>query len=139
MSPLQQVIQEFLRYMRTEKDASSETLAAYRSDLKPLEGFLRREQITPDPANLTTPVLRRYLMWVQEERNLSSSSLRRKIHCLRSFFRYLVEQEYITQDPMRKIRLPGFGKGNVYRCGHRNGTHPGIIKPLALVSFASPP
>ncbi|MFZ5899032.1 MAG: tyrosine-type recombinase/integrase [Bacillota bacterium] len=106
MSHLQEVIREFLRYMRTEKDASLQTLAAYRSDLKPLEDFLLRERIAPELANLTTPVLRRYFIWVQDERRLSAASLRRKIHCFRSFFRYLVEQEYIPQDPMRKIRPP---------------------------------
>lgn len=106
MSHLQEVIQEFLQYMRTEKDASSQTLAAYRSDLKPLENFLLQERIAPELANLTTPVLRRYFIWVQDERKLSAASLRRKIHCFRSFFRYLVEQEYISQDPMRKIRPP---------------------------------
>ncbi|ACA59062.1 tyrosine-type recombinase/integrase [Candidatus Desulforudis audaxviator] len=106
MSHLQEVIREFLRYLRAEKDASPETLAAYRSDLRPLEDFLFRERIAPELANLTTPVLRRYFIWLQEERKLKAASLRRKIHCFRSFFRYLAEQEYIPGDPMRKIRPP---------------------------------
>ncbi|MEW6574638.1 MAG: tyrosine-type recombinase/integrase [Bacillota bacterium] len=106
MSHLQEAIREFLRYLRAEKDASPETLAAYRSDLKPLEDFLFRERIAPELANLTTPVLRRYFIWLQEERKLKAASLRRKIHCFRSFFRYLTEQEYIPGDPMRKIRPP---------------------------------
>ncbi|MEW6574434.1 MAG: site-specific integrase, partial [Bacillota bacterium] len=89
-----------------EKDASPETLAAYCSDLKPLEDFLFRERTAPELANLTTPVLRRYFIWLQEERKLAAASLRRKIHCFRSFFRYLTEQEYIPGDPMRKIRPP---------------------------------
>ncbi|MEW6770287.1 MAG: tyrosine-type recombinase/integrase [Bacillota bacterium] len=106
MSHLQEVIREFLRYLRAEKGASPETLAAYRSDLRPLEDFLVRERIAPELANLTTPVPRRYFIWLQEERKLKVNSLRRKVHCFRSFFRYLTEQEYIPGDPMRKIRPP---------------------------------
>lgn len=106
MSHLQEVIQEFLSYLRLEKDASRETPAAYRSDLRPLEDFLVRERIAPELAHLTTPVLRRYFIWLQDEHRLAPASLRRKIYCYRSFSRYLAEQEYIPQDPMRKIRPP---------------------------------
>jgi site-specific recombinase XerD len=35
-----EIIREFLRYLRVEKNASPLTLAAYRSDIRPLEEFL---------------------------------------------------------------------------------------------------
>ncbi|MEW6172327.1 MAG: site-specific integrase [Bacillota bacterium] len=37
MSQLPEIIREFLRYLRVEKNASPLTLAAYRSDIKPLD------------------------------------------------------------------------------------------------------
>lgn len=107
MSQLQEIIKEFLRYMRIERDASVLTIQSYRSDLRPLEDFLIRERIWPELEYLTTPVLRRYFLWMQETRNLKSSTLRRRIHSFKSFFAYCLDQEYIDRNPMNKIRAPG--------------------------------
>ncbi|RJX18769.1 MAG: hypothetical protein C4570_06270 [Ammonifex sp.] len=106
MSQLPEIIREFLRYLRVEKNASPLTLAAYRSDLKPLEEFFLIENVPLELAGLTTPVLRRYFIWLQERRGLHPASLRRKINCFRSFFHFVVEQEYLAHDPMRKIKPP---------------------------------
>ena len=95
---------KFLNYCMVERQLSENTVQAYRYDLADFGEWL------PTPrklAAITTDTLRDYLENMSTERRLSAGTVRRRMACLRSFFRYL-DEEKVRTDPFFgwRLRLP---------------------------------
>jgi integrase/recombinase XerD len=81
-------IATFLDTCAVERQLSQNTLQAYGYDLADFAGWLRGQgELTA----ITTEQLRDYLDYMMNERKLSASTVRRRIACLRAFFRHLEE------------------------------------------------
>lgn len=102
---LEDYFDEFLNYGKAEKDYADATLTAYRHDFELFSSFLARNKISPSIEEITVSVLRKYVIWL-EKQDYTSSSRRRKIHSLKSFFSFLQETEYIVKNPALSIRAP---------------------------------
>jgi len=104
---LREVIEEFLLFMKVEKTASHQTIYAYRSDLNQLVKFLEKQNLIPFTVDaVSQPLLHKFLLYLGETFNYKPATLARRVNCLRSFFNYCVEQDYIMVSPMRKIKPP---------------------------------
>lgn len=97
---------EFLDYLSAEKNISHHTKANYHSDFKIFLNFLTTNGIKPDLQTITTPIIRKYLAYLKTEKEYQNQTMRRKIHSLSSFFKFLLEQEYIIKNPMLPIHAP---------------------------------
>jgi len=97
---------EFLDYLGSERDASPYTIAGYKTDFKFFFAFLSRENIPLLAEVITTPDIRRYLTYLKSEKNYSVGTIRRKIHSLKSFYNFLLSQEYVNKSPMMPITAP---------------------------------
>ena len=53
--------------------------------------------------------IRSYLAWLNRE-NYSRRTIARRISSLRSFYKYLLREEYIAQNPFTKVRTPKLDK-----------------------------
>lgn len=94
-------IVKFLSYCAVERQLSTNTREAYRYDLADFRKWIpARFKRAP----ITTETLREYLEDMTNSRGLSASTVRRRIACLRSFFRYL-EDEQVSADPFSGWRL----------------------------------
>jgi len=102
---MQELIDQFLTYLELERNASPCTLAGYRRDLLQLTQYLARRH--PDTAiqDLSTYILRSYLLYLQHQR-LRRTSIARKLAAIRSFFKYLCRQGYLKDNPARYIHTP---------------------------------
>ncbi len=98
--------EEFIDYMAVEKNASDHTKANYRSDFKIFTNFLVTNGIKPELETITTREIRKYLVYLKNEKEYENETIRRKINSLRSFFKFLTEQEYIIKNPMLPIKAP---------------------------------
>ncbi len=81
-------LQVFIAYLEVEKGYSLATLRAYATDLKEFELFLNKVKKSLDsPEKIVKPDV---LSFIQElyAKNLSKSSLARKLSSLRSFFAF---------------------------------------------------
>jgi len=103
---LEKCFQEFLDYLVAERDASPYTITGYKNDFKFFFEFLSHENIPMLADTITTPDIRRYLTYIKSEKNYSVSSMRRKIHSLKSFYNFLLSQEYVNKSPMMPIKAP---------------------------------
>jgi len=109
-------LQDFLRYLKVEKNYSVHTLRSYESDLRQFVAFMgeRIEQTkAPDatplvPAQVDHLDVRAYLASLY--RHNAKSSVGRKLSALRSFFRYLVRQGELTKNPADMVTAPKMGK-----------------------------
>jgi integrase/recombinase XerC len=97
----------FLDYYRGTRRASPRTIIAYSSDLSQFLGFLQDYGMGQDPdvRLVDRLTIRAYLGFLQAG-GLSRRSVARKLACLRSFFRFLVEEEAVETNPLVGVRTP---------------------------------
>jgi len=98
------LIAEFLDYLRGERRLAGNSVAAYTRDLERYAGFLS----TRGPVGLReaeVDVLREYLAWLAE-RGLAGSSRARSLAAVRAFYRFLLLEGRIAQDPTEYLEAP---------------------------------
>jgi integrase/recombinase XerC len=98
------MIDSFLKYLQFEKRYSPKTVLAYQADLSQFTKFIQNTFPDYQPEAADHTVVRSWIIELSEHK-LDSSSINRKIACLRSFFKFLMRQEVITKDPMTKIKV----------------------------------
>jgi len=98
------MVDSFLKYIQFEKRYSPKTVLSYKTDLLQFENYLTKEFTGTSTQEANYGLVRSWIVSLVEE-NFDSLSINRKIACLRSYYKFLLRQEIITQDPMAKIRV----------------------------------
>ncbi|HIE51976.1 MAG TPA: site-specific tyrosine recombinase XerD, partial [Armatimonadetes bacterium] len=101
---LYQLIIEFLDHLTAERGLAENTILAYESDLRQYTEFLAFhgcEEITETTAD--TVVLYASRLWA---RNLTATSISRKLTALRMFYQYLEREGYLRHDVSSQLELP---------------------------------
>src|SRR5215469_15985182 len=98
------LVEEFLRYLTNERNASSPTLKAYR---QALTGF-RAENKTPWK-KCTGDDFRDYLFALMK-RGQARSYVRLQFSALRSFYQFLAGRKRFRRNPLREVQLPKMEK-----------------------------
>src|ERR1700681_1789425 len=103
-------VEEFLGYCEMERQLSSNTIQAYRSDLADFGRWLPNEISLP---HVSTETLKSYLKNVVGTRKLTAATVRRRMACLRTFCRRLASRDEIRDlfvgwrlQLQRRKRLP---------------------------------
>jgi tyrosine recombinase XerC len=94
-------IEKFLRYLEIEKNASGHTVLNYKLDLEAFRQFLKDVGVE----SVDYLLVRKYLAHLKEK-NLTARSIGRKLSSLRSFFRFLVKDNYLKANPTDAISSP---------------------------------
>ena len=104
---MREEIRVFLRHLSHERQLSPNTIAAYERDLGNLETFTTGYLGTPTWgwAGVDRLTLRSFLGSCHAE-GLSKRTIARKLSALRTFFRFLHQDERISVNPARGIRSP---------------------------------
>lgn len=108
-------IDVFLNFIKTEKRLSSHTIRSYTSDLNQFSKFLSEEcNIYLKVNKVSFQNIRSWIVFLLEK-NLNPRSVNRKISVLKSYFKFLLQEGYISCNPVVKIispktskRLPSF-------------------------------
>jgi len=98
-------VTKFLSHLSIERSCAASTIHDYSKELTRLEKFLV-DQNTNDLNSVNISLLREYLYFSKDTRNLSQTSISKVIAIIKSFFNYLEEEEIIIKNPTRKIRMP---------------------------------
>lgn len=99
------VIKEYLQSLQIEQRLSPSTIISYRSDLSLFAKFAMRQGLL-DLQNIDSHSIRKFLLELQQVYSLKATTLRRRIHALRSFYNYCIDEDYVIKNPMRKIKSP---------------------------------
>ena len=97
--------ESFLQYLHTEKRYSPHTVRSYKNDLDQFFSYMSLNDMSPEPEEINSHQVRAWIVSLMEN-NVSSSSVHRKISCLRVFFRYLRKEGFVKSDPLEKVVLP---------------------------------
>jgi tyrosine recombinase XerC len=95
----------FLRWLEVEKGYSDHTVSGYEHDLSEFKASLH-EEIAVD--KLEAVHIRRFVVGLHGHN--SAATVGRKLSALRSFFKFLIREKHITQDPIIGIAGPKVGK-----------------------------
>jgi integrase/recombinase XerC len=97
--------ERFIQYIKFEKRYSPHTVSAYQSDLDQFFKFLNDPDPTvTDPAEITYHHIRNWM--VQLMSSMTARSVNRKIATLRKYFKFLLREGVITNNPASKIQSP---------------------------------
>ncbi|WP_070138004.1 tyrosine-type recombinase/integrase [Crocinitomix algicola] len=97
-----QFIQEFENYLIHERRYSPHTVQAYRKDLEQYL-HLTASESDQDVKNATHKTIRNYIVDLVES-GLENSSINRKLSSVKTFFKFLRQQNYIDINPAIKAR-----------------------------------
>ena len=99
----------FLKYLSAVRRLAPNTYnKSYRYDLNSFAVFLEKRAIK-DLKKIDKSDIRDYISWCRNSR-LSSRSISRRISTLRSFFRFLLAENYIGSDPTSMLEHPKLGR-----------------------------
>lgn len=94
----------FFNYIEYQKRYSAHTLTSYKNDLNQLEKYLD-ENYEETLDEVTYPMIRSWVVSLIEQ-GYSTTSIHRKISCIKAFYNYLQKSEYISGNPARNVQLP---------------------------------
>ena len=101
------IIDQFLDAIWMERGLSVNTLGAYRADLVSLRKWLAKRDTSLIYA--TRSDLLAFIAWRTEE-GAKPRSTARQLSSFRRFYRYLLREAQIQQDPTAKIEMPRIGR-----------------------------
>ena len=100
------IIKKYQQYLKLEKSLSKNTLEAYNTDLEKLMSFLSSERI--GILQTTTNDLEQFIAGLHDI-GIHARSQARIISGIKSFFRFLILEDYIDIDPSELIEGPQIG------------------------------
>jgi len=100
---LDELFDDYIGYLASQ-NYSPLTISAYRSDFRLFNRFIH-EQGVLELSEIDASVMRTYPRWLHRTGHKSTSTARR-INSLRSFYKWMVDEELIDENPLRKIQVP---------------------------------
>ncbi len=98
---MQALVREFTDYLYIEKRHSSHTVDGYRRDISRFVSFNPQASLK----SITPSDIREFLLSLHNQ-GLSSRSIARSLSSLKSFFKYLVGENLIGENPVETLETP---------------------------------
>lgn len=108
MSTWQSYIKEYQNYLKLERGLSKNTIENYTFDIEKLVSFLVAKEINVSPIFITEETLQQFIYEMASQVNPRSQS--RLISGLKSFFNYLIFEDYRKDTPLELIEIPKTGR-----------------------------
>jgi len=105
MDNIKDLIDDFLRYLLINKGYSSNTIESYKRDLFKFLEFNKNKSIQEIDNN----DLKKYIKYLNEEK-LNEKTISRSISCLKSFYKFLMIENKIKNNPSDVLFVPKIKK-----------------------------
>jgi integrase/recombinase XerC len=98
------MLKKFIYYLKVERRYSEHTLVAYKMDIGQFLDFLKID----DDSGLSAVQFQDIRLWIIElnENAISNRSINRKISSLRAFYKWLLKESVVIDNPLAKIKAP---------------------------------
>jgi len=101
-------LKSYQSYLKIERGLSQNTIDNYSFDIERLCAFLDENQIEVSPVKITEEMLQQFIYEISKEVNPRSQA--RIISGLKSFFSYLIFEDYRDDNPLELIETPRIGR-----------------------------
>lgn len=102
MMDIAEAIKFFITHCLYEKNLGSNTITAYKIDLKQFSEFLKKNEYSTILVEIDKVILREYL---EHLNTYKPKTIKRKIACLKAMFSFLEFEDAIAINPFRKMRI----------------------------------
>lgn len=96
-------IDQFISYIQAERRYSPLTVGAYRRDLERYAAYLRSAYAQDNLCKVSEPMVKSFLMSLKDE-GLSNRSINRMISTLKTFYKFCMREEKVSNSPMLGVR-----------------------------------
>jgi site-specific recombinase XerD len=100
---LEKAVNSFIGHCKNYKALSQNTLKAYQIDLEDFNKFSRFSSKVCAVSAVSKECLQSYLIYLRKGKELKESSTKRKMACLKAFFRWLEMEEIIKVSPFHRL------------------------------------
>ncbi|NMH28096.1 site-specific tyrosine recombinase XerD [Flavobacterium silvaticum] len=101
-------IKNYQNYLKIERSLSANTITNYSFDLQRLCEFLSEKGISETPLSISDETVKQFIYEVSKQVNARSQA--RMISGLKSFFNYLLFEDYRKTNPMDLLEAPRLGR-----------------------------
>lgn len=97
-------IENFLQYLRLERNLAWRTVDTYRRDLRQWEDYMTADARPLDITSVTAGDIRAWLI-ERSAHGDSPATLRRRVQALRALFRYMLRKNLVSVNPAAQVEL----------------------------------
>ncbi len=105
---MQEFVEHFLNYLSVEKGLARNTILAYRKDIAIFLEYLRGRGMTALSQSGKDDITG--FMLFQKDHRIAPGSIARRLAAIKSFYRFLVRERILAQDPTALIESPKLWK-----------------------------
>lgn len=99
------LLDDYIKYLQYEKRCSKHTYVAYKNDLDQFIQFMNDSIGDFDIKKVSSKDIRRWIMSMMDQ-GMNARSVARKISTLKSFYKYLMREGEIEQNPAQLVNSP---------------------------------
>ena len=103
-----QALTDYRYYLKLERGLSENSINNYSLDVKKLIRYLDKHQINASPITISDDIIQKFIYDIAKKVNARSQA--RIISGLKSFFNYLVFEDYRKNSPLELIESPKIGR-----------------------------
>lgn len=105
---MRELIDSFLNYLSVERSLSKNTILAYGRDLNKYLAYLENSQINSLPQTSRKDISD--FMFILKDKGLTATSIARNLAAIKVFYRFLVRERILTEDPSSLLDSPKLWK-----------------------------
>ena len=99
------MINQFLNYLRYERNASAQTVQTYEEALEEFESYIAFRDNGLSLASVDTDLIRDWMESLMDKGN-NASTINKKLSALRSFYRFSLKRKLVSRDPAHCVTGP---------------------------------
>lgn len=100
---------EYKQYLKLEKSLSTNSVEAYLRDLEKLQQYCSSRRPAKKVLELELSDLQRFIHWIADL-GMNARSQARIISGIKSFYKFLIIEEYLKEDPSLLLETPKIGR-----------------------------
>lgn len=102
------LLDKFIYYQEIVLNKSFNTIKSYKKDLEQFIEYLKENEGKNSFENIEVFTFRSYIAYLNLELKVNKRSINRKLSAIRTFFKYLLENNYISENKANYINTPKF-------------------------------
>ena len=100
----EKIINDYLEYLKYQKNYSDYTVLSYKNDILEFIDYLSREEL--DFKTIEYSDIRFYLMYLKDEKHDDNSSVSRKLSSLRGLYKYMANEGIVKTNVFSLVNAP---------------------------------